>query len=69
MFVIYLLSALMNSFVQAMITKYETISSKKLPLVLQILTTDKTIVAFLDYDDQYHMLKKVLVGHLFNINT
>jgi ent-kaurene oxidase len=59
----------MKSFVQAMIKKYETISSRKLPLALQILTKDKTIVAFSNYDDQYHMLKKVLVGHLFNINT
>ncbi len=68
-FVIYLLSSLTNSFVQAMIIKYETISSKKLPLMLQILTRDKTIVAFSNYDDQYHMLKKVIVGRLFNINT
>jgi hypothetical protein len=51
MFVIYLVSALTNSFVQAMITKYETISSKKFPLTLQILTKDKTVVTFLDYDD------------------
>jgi len=50
MFVIYLLT-LRNFFVQAMITKYETISSRNFPLALQILTKDKTIVAFLDYDD------------------
>jgi ent-kaurene oxidase len=68
MFVIYLLNVLKKFFVQAMIMKYETISSKKLPLALQILTKDKTLVAFSNYDNEYRMLKKVLVGHLLNIN-
>jgi hypothetical protein len=60
-----LLSALKNFFVQAMITKYETISSRDLPLTLQILTKDKQMLHF-----QTMMISTTcLVGHLFNINT
>jgi len=51
MLVIYLLSAFRNSFVHAMITKYDIISSRKLPLALQIITRDKTNTAFSDYDN------------------
>jgi hypothetical protein len=69
MFVIYLQSVFRNYFVHAMITKYEIISSKKLPLELQIIARDKTNIAFSYYDNQYCMLKKLLVGHLLNINT
>ncbi len=54
---------------QAMITKYEAISSRKMPLALQILTRDKTMVAMSDYGDEHRMLKKLAVGHLLNINT
>jgi hypothetical protein len=69
MFVIYLLSALRNSFVHAMITKYEIISSRKLPLALQIITRDKTNTTFSYYNNQYCMLKKLVVDHFFNIST
>ncbi len=54
---------------QAMITKYEAISSRKMPLALQILTRDKTMVAMSDYGDEHRMLKKLVVGHLLNIDT
>jgi ent-kaurene oxidase len=52
-----------------MITKYEAISSRKMPLAMQILTRDKTMVATSDYGDEHRMLKKLAVGHLLNINT
>jgi hypothetical protein len=65
MFVIYLLNVFKNSFV---IMKYKTISLRKLPLALQFLTREITFVAFSNYDNEYRMLKKVLVGHLLNIN-
>jgi len=55
MFVIYLLNAFRNFFVQAMIMKYETISLRKFPLALQILTRDKTVVAFSNYNNKYRM--------------
>ncbi len=54
---------------QAMITKYEAISSRKMPLALQILTRDKTMVAMSDYGDEHRMLKKLAVVHLLNSNT
>jgi len=69
MFVIYLLSVFRNYFVHAMITKYEIISSRKLPLELQIIARDKTNTAFSYYYNQYCMLKKLLVNHLLNIST
>ncbi len=40
-----------------------------MPLAFQILTRDKTMVSMSDYGDEYHMLKKLAVGHLLNINT
>jgi hypothetical protein len=69
MFVIYLLSAFRFSFIQAMITKFETISSRKLPLVMQIISRDKNLISLLDYGNEYRMLKKLLVDHLLNTNT
>jgi hypothetical protein len=69
MFVIYLLSSFRVSFVQAMITKFETISSRKLPLAMQIISRDKNLISLLNYGNQYHMLKKLLVNHLLNTNT
>jgi ent-kaurene oxidase len=54
---------------EAMITKYEAISSRKMPLALQILTRDKTMVAMSDYGDEHRMLKKLAVVHLLNSNT
>jgi hypothetical protein len=69
MFVIYLLSAFRFSFVQAMITKFETISSRRLPLAIQIISRDKNMISLSDYGNQYRMLKKLLVDHLFNTNT
>jgi hypothetical protein len=52
-----------------MITKYEAISSRNLPLAFEILTRGKVMVATADYGDEYRMLKKLAVGHLLNINT
>jgi hypothetical protein len=66
MFVIYLLSVFRFSFVQAMITKFETISSRKLPLAMQIISRDKNLISLSDYGNQYRMLKKLLVNHLLN---
>jgi len=69
MFVIYLLSAFRFPFIQAMITKFETISSRKLPLAMQIISRDKNLISLLDYGNEYCMLKKILVDHLLNTNT
>jgi hypothetical protein len=69
MFVIYLLSAFRFSFVHAMIMKFETISSTKLPLAMQIISRHKNMISLSNYGNQYHMLKKLLVDNLFNTNT
>jgi hypothetical protein len=68
MFVIYLLNVFRFSFVLAMITKFETISSKKLPLAIQIISRDKNLISLSDYGNQYRMLKKPLIDHLLNTN-
>jgi hypothetical protein len=52
-----------------MITKFETISSRKLPLAMQIIGKDKNLISLLDYGNRYRMLKKLLVDHLLNTNT
>jgi ent-kaurene oxidase len=54
---------------EAMITKFETISSRRLPLAIQIISRDKNMISLSDYGNQYRMLKKLLVDHLFNTNT
>jgi len=69
MFVIYLLSVFSFSFVHAIITKFETISPRKLPLAMQIISRDKNLISPSNYSNQYHMLKKLLVDHLLNTNT
>jgi hypothetical protein len=49
--------------------KFETISSKKLPLAMQIISRDKNLIFLSNYGNQYRMLKKLLVDHLLNTNT
>ncbi|XP_057830360.2 ent-kaurene oxidase 2 isoform X2 [Cryptomeria japonica] len=51
---------------QALVTKYMSISSRKLPRALQILTRDKTMVAMSDYGDEHRLLKQVMVADLLS---
>jgi len=52
-----------------MVTKYESISQRQMPLALRVLTRDKTMVAMSDYGDEHRMLKKMLMTNLLGPNT
>ena len=43
---------------QALVTKFDSISTRKLPNTLRILSADKTMVALSDYDDHHKTLKR-----------
>ncbi|KAH7284369.1 hypothetical protein KP509_34G051400 [Ceratopteris richardii] len=49
---------------EVMLTKYPSISTRKMSKALSILTGGKTMVATSDYCDLYRMLKKLLVQNL-----
>lgn len=49
---------------EAMITKYSSISTRKLSKALSILTAQKRMVAMSDYNAEHRMLKKLVVTNL-----
>lgn len=49
---------------EAMITKYSSISTRKMSKALSILTAQKTMVAMSDYGDEHRMLKKLMLTNL-----
>ncbi len=49
-----------------MITNFDAISMESLSLVLKIVTSNKKLVVMLDYGDDHHMLKKLVVGNHLN---
>lgn len=52
-----------------MVTKFASISSRKMPFALRTLTRDKTMVAMSDYGAEHRMLKKILTANLLGPNT
>jgi ent-kaurene oxidase len=47
---------------QAMVAKYSSISTRKLPSALTALTRDKLMVAMSDYNDFHKMGKRLLIA-------
>lgn len=54
---------------EVMVTKYASISQRKMPMALRVLTRDKTMVAMSDYGDEHRMLKKLVMTNLLGLNT
>lgn len=54
---------------QAMVTRYASISSRKLSNALKILTADKSIVAMSDYDEFYKQAKRHLLTSALGSNA
>lgn len=52
-----------------MVTKYASISQRKMPMALRVLTRDKTMVAMSDYGEEHRMLKKLVMTNLLGLNT
>lgn len=49
---------------EAMVTRYSSISTRKLSNALKILSSDKTMVAMSDYNDFHKMVKRHLITNL-----
>ena len=47
---------------QAMVAKYSSISTRKLPKALTVLTRDKTMVATSDYNDFHKLVKRLVMA-------
>lgn len=52
-----------------MVTKYSSISTRKLSNALKILTADKSIVAMSDYDEFYKTAKRHLLTSTLGTNA
>ncbi|XP_028798528.1 ent-kaurene oxidase, chloroplastic [Neltuma alba] len=54
---------------EAMVTRYSSISSRKLSNALTVLTSNKCIVAMSDYNDFHRMTKKHILANLLGANA
>ncbi|KAL5558171.1 hypothetical protein UlMin_034382 [Ulmus minor] len=54
---------------EAMVTRYSSISSRKLSSALKLLTFDKCMVATSDYDDFHKMVKKYILTSVLGSNA
>ncbi|XP_010530377.1 PREDICTED: ent-kaurene oxidase, chloroplastic-like [Tarenaya hassleriana] len=54
---------------EAMVTRFSSISTRKLSNALEVLTCNKCIVATSDYDDFHKMVKKYLLNGLLGANA
>ncbi|CAI0424077.1 unnamed protein product [Linum tenue] len=51
---------------EAMVTKFSTMTTRKLPKSLSVLSMDKTMVALADYDDYHKMVKRHLLTNMLS---
>ncbi|XP_038898390.1 ent-kaurene oxidase [Benincasa hispida] len=54
---------------EAMVTRYASISSRKLSKALTILTADKCMVAMSDYNDFHKMVKRYILANMLGANA
>ncbi|XP_022139822.1 ent-kaurene oxidase, chloroplastic [Momordica charantia] len=54
---------------EAMVTRYSSISSRKLSKALTILTSDKCMVAMSDYNDFHKMAKRYILANVLGANA
>ncbi|KAJ7958101.1 Cytochrome P450 [Quillaja saponaria] len=54
---------------EAMVTRYSSISTKKLTYPLKILTSDKCIVAMSDYNEFHKMVKRYILTNVLGANA
>jgi ent-kaurene oxidase len=45
-----------------MVAKYSSISTRKLPKAISVLTRDETMVAMSDYNDFHKMVKRLVMA-------
>ncbi|KAM5564756.1 ent-kaurene oxidase, chloroplastic [Rosa sericea] len=54
---------------EAMVTRYSSISTRKLSSALKILTADKCMVAISDYNDFHKMIKQYILSNVLGTNA
>ena len=54
---------------QAMVTRFSSISTRKLSNALKILTSDKCMVATSDYNDFHKMIKRHILSNVLGANA
>ncbi|XP_062022226.1 ent-kaurene oxidase, chloroplastic [Rosa rugosa] len=54
---------------EAMVTRYSSISTRKLSNALKILTADKCMVAISDYNDFHKMIKRYILSNVLGANA
>ncbi|KAL2643495.1 hypothetical protein R1flu_011082 [Riccia fluitans] len=54
---------------EIMVTQFDSVSTRRLPTALQILTGHKAMVSMSDYGEEYRMLKRIIVGNLLGTNV
>jgi hypothetical protein len=51
------------------ITKFDSISTKVLPLGLKIMAHERNVLVMANYGDDHRFLRKLVVGNLLNANS
>ncbi|CAM6028613.1 unnamed protein product [Sphagnum balticum] len=54
---------------EAVITKYDSIATKVLPLGLKIMAHERNVLVMANYGDDHRFLRKLVVGNLLNANS
>jgi ent-kaurene oxidase len=54
---------------EAVITKFDSISTKVLPLGLKIMAHERNVLVMANYGDDHRFLRKLVVGNLLNANS
>ncbi|KAK1610888.1 hypothetical protein QYE76_034561 [Lolium multiflorum] len=54
---------------EAMVTKFSSISTRKLPTALSVLTHDKSMVAVSDYNDFHKMVKRLIMAGMLGVSA
>ncbi|KAL3675032.1 hypothetical protein R1sor_024980 [Riccia sorocarpa] len=54
---------------EIMVTQFDSVSTRRMPTALRILTGNKTMVAMSDYGEEHRMLKKMVVGNLLGVSA
>jgi hypothetical protein len=52
-----------------MITKFDALSMKVLPLGLKIIAHERNVLVMTNYGDEHRMLRKLAVSNLLNVNS
>jgi hypothetical protein len=52
-----------------MVTKFSSISTRKLPTAISVLSHDKSMVAVSDYNDFHKMVKRLIMAGMLGVSA